>query len=404
MHRPRLVPPWGGCPWWTSGPPLRLAPPPTQRPVAGITGRMWPLGASSSSSDRRSLLQPARDPGGQCGRGGRSILRSPGARAQRPVPPPLSLSTPSTPSCSGPSRACPARWPTRPPSPPEASRPGGRRRVRADPHPRVVHVRAPTRSRGDSGREGQRGLTRSGPRGPEKLQALSALARQHGPLRRQEASARAEIKVAAVCFPRAPVGVFVWGPNPWVSGARRGRRAGQRGTHRSGEAPVSRSPQGDLAPLVLERALWPPPRPSPPSPASVPPRPTASCPAPPKGHARSARGLCTAPAAWSPSLALLSAFSSLSAQLPGHLLVHALTQSFLQETFTADLGPRICRVPWGDIRLGGQVTHRRTVASCRVRNYEAGGRTGRRAEYAGRPAGRGGQCCPSLSPRSQPLL
>lgn len=135
MHRPRLVPPWGGCPWWTSGSPLRLAPP-TQRPVAGITGRMWPLGASSSSSDRRSLLQPARDPGGQCGRGGRSILRSPGAR-QRPVPPPLSLSTPSTPSCSGPSRACPARWPTRPPSPPEASRPGGRRRVRADPHPRV---------------------------------------------------------------------------------------------------------------------------------------------------------------------------------------------------------------------------------------------------------------------------
>lgn len=202
MHRPRLVPPWGGCPWWTSGPPLRLAPP-TQRPVAGITGRMWPLGASSSSSDRRSLLQPARDPGGQCGRGGRSILRSPGAR-QRPVPPPLSLSTPSTPSCSGPSRACPARWPTRPPSPPEASRPGGRRRVRADPHPRVVHVRAPTRSRGDSGREGQRGLTRSGPRGPEKLQALSALARQHGPLRRQEASARAEIKVAAVCFPALP--------------------------------------------------------------------------------------------------------------------------------------------------------------------------------------------------------
>lgn len=253
---------------------------------------MWPLGASSSSSDRRSLLQPARDPGGQCGRGGRSILRSPGARAQRPVPPPLSLSTPSTPSCSGPSRACPARWPTRPPSPPEASRPGGWRRVRADPHPRVVHVRAPTRSRGDSGREGQRGLTRSEPRGPEKLQALSALARQHGPLRRQEASARAEIKVAAVCFPRAPVGVFVWGPNPWVSGARRGRRAGQRGTHRSGEAPVSRSPQGGLAPLVLERALWPPPRPSPPRPASVPPRPTASCPAPPPRAMRAPPGAC----------------------------------------------------------------------------------------------------------------
>lgn len=143
----------------------------------------------------------------------------------------LSGSTPSTASCSGPSRACPARWPRCPPSPPD---PGG-------PKPRSMggegaegdrtlpalhrwtcecplacaHGDCSERDRGTSPLNPGAVLSRLEPRGTDKFQGLSMPLINTTRLCKHEASCALQLKSRLCGF-----NMFSSGWGVFISGVR----------------------------------------------------------------------------------------------------------------------------------------------------------------------------------------